>query len=137
MATRISGICFRIQEISRDLLDNTNTEHESGANPGSYWNRHNRAAIGTRIKIVTEEQTPRHIHRLVGSGSSFGGNPLQQTIGVGKANQVTLIIEWPTSKTTQVFHKVAVNRSLEITEFASEYQDLQATPLSVPRDSPK
>src|SRR5205823_5044416 len=41
----------------------------------------NRAAIGARIKAVTAGPEPLTVYRHVGSGSSFGANPLEQTLG--------------------------------------------------------
>jgi ASPIC and UnbV/FG-GAP-like repeat len=94
----------------------------------------NRAAIGARIKVVTAGEKPLTIHRHVSSGSSFGGNPLQQTIGLGKTDRVALLeIHWPTSGTTQVFKDVAVNQALEITEFATDYRKLDWKPITLPR----
>jgi hypothetical protein len=93
----------------------------------------NRCAIGARIKAVTDGPSPLTVHRLVSSGSSFGANPLQQTIGVGKAQKVaTLEIHWPTSKTIQVFHDIEVNRFIEITEFASEYRRVERKRVTMP-----
>jgi hypothetical protein len=90
----------------------------------------NRAALGARIKVVTTGEKPLTVHRHVTSGSSFGANPLQQSIGLAKHDRVaTLEIYWPTSKTTQVFHDVDVNQALEITEFASEYRKLNWKPI--------
>jgi hypothetical protein len=94
----------------------------------------NRAAIGARIKVVTAAEKPLTVYRHVGSGASFGANPLQQTIGLGKARSVaTLEITWPTSKTTQVFHDVAVNQAIEVTEFAPDYRKLNWARVPVPR----
>ncbi|HTU23519.1 MAG TPA: CRTAC1 family protein [Gemmataceae bacterium] len=94
----------------------------------------NRAAIGVRIKVVTDADKPLTIHRHVSSGSSFGGNPLQQTIGLSKARRVAeLEIRWPTSGTTQVFHNLAVDQAIEITEFASDYRRLSWKPIVPPR----
>jgi hypothetical protein len=91
----------------------------------------NRAAIGARIKVVTAAEKPLTVHRHVSSGSSFGGNPLQQTIGLGKASHVAeLEIHWPTSGTTQIFHHVAVNQAIEVTEFAKDYRKLDWKPIS-------
>jgi hypothetical protein len=93
----------------------------------------NRSAIGARIKAVTAGGEPLTVHRHVSSGSSFGGNPLQQTIGLGKATRVaTLEITWPTSGTKQVFHDVAVNQAIEVTEFADNYRKLDWKPIPVP-----
>ena len=60
--------------------------------------RSNRAAFGARIDLTVKnpDGTPRHIFRTVGFGSSFGGNPLEQHIGLGRAQQVaTLTVTWP------------------------------------------
>jgi hypothetical protein len=94
----------------------------------------NRAAIGARIKVVTVGDAPMTIHRHVSSGSSFGGNPLQQTIGLAKAQKVaTLEIHWPTSKTTQVFHDIAINQFIEITEFEEHYRKVERKRIPVGR----
>jgi hypothetical protein len=94
----------------------------------------NRSAIGARIKAVTAGAEPLTVYRHVSSGSSFGANPLQQTLGLGKADKVaTLEIYWPTSGTTQVFHDVDVNQAVEITEFAKDYRKLDWKPLPRPK----
>jgi hypothetical protein len=90
----------------------------------------NRAATGARIKLVTSETPTRSIHRLVGSGSSFGANPMQQTIGLARADQVALLeVFWPASGTTQVFRSLAVNQAIEVTEFATSYRVLEWPPI--------
>jgi hypothetical protein len=92
----------------------------------------NRAAIGARIKVVSGGKEPLTIHRHVSSGSSFGANPLQQTIGLAKNERVDLLeITWPTSGTKQVFHDLAVNQAIEITEFAEDYRTLNWTPIAL------
>lgn len=112
-------------------------------NPGGHGNRWlsvkligeqtNRAAIGARIKVVTAGTEPRTIHRDVSSGSSFGGNPLQQSIGLGRAEKVhTLEIFWPRSKATQTFHDLDTNQAIEITEFATDYRKLEHKAIPVP-----
>lgn len=59
--------------------------------------RSNRCAIGARLAILVE--TPgglRWIHRLVGSGGSFGASPLRQHVGLGDATAIReLRISWP------------------------------------------
>ena len=83
---------------------------------------------------MTAGEKPLTIHRHESSGSSFGGNPLQQTIGLGKTDRVALLeIYWPTSGTTQVFKDVAVNQALEVTEFANEYRKLDWKPIVLPK----
>jgi hypothetical protein len=94
----------------------------------------NRAAIGARIKAVTEGETPLIVHRHVSSGSSFGANPLQQTLGLGKAKKIALLeVHWPTSGTTQVFRDVEVDQALEVTEFEKDYRRLNWTPVPAPK----
>jgi hypothetical protein len=94
----------------------------------------NRAAIGARIKVVTAGETPMTVHRHVSSGSSFGANTLQQSIGLGKATQVaSLEIYWPTSGTTQVFRDIAGDQAIEVTEFAADYRTLNWSPIPQPK----
>jgi hypothetical protein len=77
---------------------------------------------------------PLIVHRHVSSGSSFGANPLEQTIGVGTAERIAqLQIDWPTSGTTQVFRDVGVNQVIEVNEFAAEYRKLDVKPLPTPK----
>jgi hypothetical protein len=91
----------------------------------------NRAAIGARIKLTVPGDGPNTIYRHVTSGSSFGANPLQQTIGIGKANRITTLeVFWPTSRTTQVFHDVPIDQAIEITEFAPDYRQLKWSKVS-------
>lgn len=78
----------------------------------------NRAAIGARIKLeFIENGKNRTVYRWVNSGGSFGGNPLQREIGIGKATTIqTLEVYWPTSQTTQEFKNVEPNQLLKICE---------------------
>lgn len=98
---------------------------------GNHWIRlklvgvkTNRSAIGARIKVnLIEHGQLRTIYRWVNSGGSFGGNPLQQHIGLGQATRIeSLEIDWPVSESTQRFENLPVNRLLEITEGETEYQ---------------
>jgi hypothetical protein len=92
----------------------------------------NRAAIGARIKVVTSGQQPLTVHRHISSGSSFGANPLEQHIGLGKADRVALLqIDWPTSGTRQVFRDIAVNQGVVITELAKDYQRRTWRPIGL------
>lgn len=91
----------------------------------------NRAALGARIKIVTSGVRPLSIHRHISSGSSFGANPLEQTIGLGQADQIAALeIHWPASGTTQVFRDVDVNQSVEVIEGANGYRKLESTAIA-------
>jgi hypothetical protein len=81
----------------------------------------NRAAYGARIKVMIEEQgRERFIYRAVGSVSSFGGNPMRQHIGLGKATSIRAIeIWWPVSGIRQQFNDVAVDRTYHVREDAN------------------
>ena len=93
----------------------------------------NNAAIGARIKVVIGGEIPRTIYRHVSSGSSFGANPLEQTIGLGKADKIdALEITWPTSGTTQVFRYIPSHTSIEITEFAPDFKTLSQPRIQLP-----
>jgi FG-GAP-like repeat/ASPIC and UnbV len=93
----------------------------------------NRAAIGARIKAVTAGDRPLNVYRHVSSGSSFGANPLRQTIGLAKAGQIaSLQVDWPTSGTTQVFRDIPANQAIEVTEFANDYKALKNKPIPLP-----
>ncbi len=94
----------------------------------------NRAAIGARIKAVLASPNEQTVYRHVTSGSSFGANPLEQTLGLGKAERVAVLeVSWPTSGTTQVFRDVAVDQAIEIREFAQDYRRLERARIAVPR----
>lgn len=82
----------------------------------------NRAAIGARIHIEIEEQGKvRSIYRYVNSGGTFGGNPFQQNIGLGKAEKIRLLeVEWPVSNTKQIFNDVKVNQTILVSEGGEE-----------------
>ncbi len=105
---------------------------------GNHWltvklvgRKTNRAAIGARIKVVTAGVKPLTIHRHVSSGSSFGANPLQQHIGLARADRIAVLeIHWPTSGTTQVFRDIAADQAIEVTEFAESYRPLNWKPIS-------
>ncbi len=108
---------------------------------GNHWltvklvgKKTNRAAIGARIKVVTAGDHPLTVHRHISSGSSWGANPFQQTIGLASAERVAVLeIHWPTSGTTQVFRDVKANQAIEVTEFADNYRALDWKPVPAPK----
>ena len=108
---------------------------------GNHWltvkligKKTNRAAIGARIKVVGTGEQPLTVYRHVASGSSFGANPLEQTIGLAQSKQVAVLeIHWPTSGTTQVFRDIAVDQAIEVAEFADSYKPIDWKPLPQPK----
>lgn len=97
---------------------------------GNHWlkicligRQSNRSAVGARIKAVIDDGGQRRsVYKWVGSGGSFGSNPVsRQEIGLGQANSIEeLEIFWPTTNRTQVFKNVEVNQLVEIVEGQSE-----------------
>jgi hypothetical protein len=81
----------------------------------------NRSAIGARIKLVISEAgKTREIYKTVNSGGSFGANPLQQHIGLGKADRIERTeVFWPTTGKTETISGLVPNQAFRITESAS------------------
>jgi hypothetical protein len=94
----------------------------------------NRAAVGARIKVTVENdgKVTRSIYRTVGYGSSFGGNPMEQHIGLGHGARVTeLEIWWPATNTRQHFSNLAKNQFIQIKEFGTDYEKLDRQPVHI------
>jgi tetratricopeptide (TPR) repeat protein len=81
----------------------------------------NRSAIGARIEAeIYDGENLRTVHKRVGSGGSFGSNPLRQEIGLGQAKKIErLTVYWPTSSQSQTMVDVPVGKIIEITEPSS------------------
>ena len=87
----------------------------------------NRSGVGAQIKITVsdDDQAPRTIFRVVGESSSFGGNPMEQHIGLGHhARILALDLWWPASDTRQHFADTEKNQFIEIKEFSTEISKL-------------
>ncbi len=92
----------------------------------------NREGLGAQIHVTVKNGSSpeRSIYRTAGQTSSFGGNPLEQHIGLGPdATEVTLDVLWPTSGAKQHFTGVAKNQYIEIKEFAPTYARLERRPF--------
>ncbi len=93
----------------------------------------NRFGMGARIRAdIVEGDLRRSVHRVVDNGGTFGGNPMRQHLGLGKAARVErLEIYWPTSKTRQRFDAVGVNQRVRVVEGAAklEMRPYKATPF--------
>jgi len=89
--------------------------------------RSNRSAIGARVRADFDDGGARRsVHRWIGSGGSFGADPLAEHLGLGRAARVeTLEVYWPTSDTTQTFHAVPADRAIRITEGEDGYRVLE------------
>jgi hypothetical protein len=78
----------------------------------------NRAAFGAKLKVtIVENGKRRSIYRTVGFGSSFGGNPLEQHVGIGKAGKVEEVeVAWPASGIVDRVQDVQVDRRYTLRE---------------------
>jgi hypothetical protein len=112
-------------------------------NPGGHGNhwinvklvgvRSNRPGIGSRIKVLPAGEGARPIFRWVTSGSSFGANPLEQHIGIGKPDGIAALeVYWPAGKTTQVFRDLEADQAVEITEGQATLRRLPSRRVPAP-----
>lgn len=78
--------------------------------------RANRDAIGARIRVVTTTPAgPRDIWVHVDAGGSFGGNSLQQEIGLGDAGAIERVeVRWPDGSPIEIFADVPMRRILRL-----------------------
>lgn len=99
----------------------------------------NRSAIGARIRAeIVELGQRRVIYRHVNSGGSFSGNPMRQTIGLGKAEQLKrLEVFWPRTGETQAFANVTFDRGIRIVEGDAMLDSISLPPLPTPPLPPK
>jgi hypothetical protein len=91
----------------------------------------NRSAVGARIEVTVQNDghPQRSIYRTVGDTSSFGGNPVEQHIGLGHAAKiVALDVWWPATNSRQHFTAVDRDQYIAIQEFAKEYTKLDRRP---------
>ena len=79
----------------------------------------------------------RRIYRTVGYGSSFGGNPLRQHIGIGPSTEIERIeITWPVSKSTQRFTHVAADQVLHVLEGTAAFVPVHPRTFTLAPSSP-
>jgi len=94
--------------------------------------RANRSAIGAKLTLEVETGGGgrRRIHRVVGSGGSFGASPLLQNVGLGRAGRVvSLEVRWPGSGTRQVFRDLPAGRVLELREGQTGWTERPLRPV--------
>jgi hypothetical protein len=80
--------------------------------------RTNRAALGARVRVDFQrpDGSSRSVHRQIGGDSSYGGNTLVESIGLGEATRATVTVAWPASGVTRTYRDLDADRALEITE---------------------
>jgi hypothetical protein len=107
------------------------------ANPGTSKNhwitlkaigvKSNRAAFGVRVELRIEVKKGAFssIYRTIGYGSSFGGNPLEQHIGIGPAMKVAeVIVTWPTTGVVDRVRNVPADRRYTLREGAGKLEPM-------------
>lgn len=84
----------------------------------------NRFGVGARIDVdVIEGGRTRTIHRTVGTGGSFGCNPLRQEIGLGRAERIAALrVRWPRGGLVQTFEGVPLDAAIRIEEGAEKFE---------------
>jgi hypothetical protein len=92
----------------------------------------NHFALGARVTLrVRRGDETWNIHRLVGSGGSFGGSSLQQEIGLGEAEEILeLIVSWPGTGLEQRWTEIerrAIYRVVEGSETLERWQPGQSS----------
>ena len=99
----------------------------------------NRSGIGTQLRVdVVDRGQRRSLYRWVGSGGSFGGNPLRQYVGLGSAERVVqLVVFWPQSGSEQVFDEVPVNAIIQVTEGRDQLEILALPAFKFEVEHPK
>jgi len=92
---------------------------------GNHWltvrivgHQTNRFGHGVRIRANIEEPAgARNVFAFVGCNSSFGGNSLQEEMGLGQAKRlVELEVHWPTTGKTDRFTDVPLDKTIVVEE---------------------
>lgn len=90
----------------------------------------NRCAIGARVRVTVETPNgPRTMHRVVGTGGSFGSTTLRQEIGLGAASRISSVeVTWPSTGKTDRLEGLELRRVYRISE-----GDTEAVQMDPPR----
>ena len=79
----------------------------------------NRGAIGGRVRVRVQrpDGSTRDIHHLIGSGGSFGSNPLAPHLGLGDATELEFVeITWPATHQAQRWQDLTLDRAYRLRE---------------------
>ena len=92
----------------------------------------NRGGLGARVKVVVTEAggETREIHRVVGTGGSFGSSTQQLEIGLGDAAAVSsLEVLWPVSGRRVTYGDVPLDAVLIVREDRSTLERVPVIPV--------
>ena len=96
--------------------------------------RSNRSAIGARVRVITEQEDGkvREIHRVVGTGGSFGSSSLQLEIGLGRAVRITSMeIQWPATGERSLYELPPLDRIVRIREGDPGLEVVDSAPIAL------
>lgn len=84
----------------------------------------NRFGVGAKLELdVVHGDARRTIHRTVGTGGSFGCNPIRQEIGLGRADRIAALrVRWPGSGHVQTFADVPLDAAIRVEESAERIE---------------
>lgn len=98
--------------------------------------RSNKAAIGARVKIITERPDGSEfiIHRTVSTGGSFGSNSLQLELGLDDAVKINSVeVTWPNlNRTKESFKNVEIKKFVKLVEGSGKVQYVDRKPFLFP-----
>ncbi len=88
--------------------------------------RQNRFGVGARIEVVVRDgERRRSIHAVAGSGGSFGGNSMQQELGLGDATTIeTVRVRWPAGA-LETFTGVRLDGAYRLAEGSGRAEHLE------------
>jgi len=98
----------------------------------------NRPGFGTRVVVVVDDPGgERSIHRVVGTGGSFGGNPFRLEVGLGAATAVKRVEAWwPASGIRQTLTGLEMDRAYRIREDAKAAQPMTLRAFAFAKGTP-
>jgi len=79
----------------------------------------NRSAVGGRVRVRVRlaDGSSRDIHQIIGTGGSFGANPLMPHIGLGDAVAVEFVeLIWPATNQSQRWQGLKLDRAYALRE---------------------
>ena len=87
----------------------------------------NSFGVGSRIEVrYREKGKERSVHRLVGTGGSFGGSSLRQEIGLGNAESILeVLVRWPGRTTAAVVTGIELDGYFEVVEGTTQAKRLE------------
>jgi hypothetical protein len=95
----------------------------------------NRSAMGARVSATfLEHGRERSVHRLVGTGGSFGSSPLSVHLGLGQASDLSQVrVRWPSGR-VQVWEGLSLDGAVRLAEGQDDFVAVPLRPTPFRRD---